>query len=100
MNDAWNVPVTVENIPWRECRGRARGKIGPRRQHILLGANGAMRRHDGNRRAAEQRDELASLHSITLSARSTSPAGTSCPIVFAALRLMTSSNRVGCSTGR
>jgi hypothetical protein len=38
-------------------------------------------------------------HSITLSARSTSPAGTSCPIAFAACRLMTSSNRVGCSTG-
>jgi hypothetical protein len=37
LNEAWNVPVTVENIPWRECRGRARGKIGPRRQHILLG---------------------------------------------------------------
>ena len=38
-------------------------------------------------------------HSITLSARSTSAAGTSCPIAFAACRLMTSSNRVGCSTG-
>src|SRR5262249_19834592 len=51
-------------------------------------------------RAAEKRNELAALHSITLSARSTSPAGTSWPIAFAVLRLMTSSNRVGCSTGR
>jgi hypothetical protein len=38
-------------------------------------------------------------HSITLSARNTSPGGTSCPIALAALRLMTSSNRAGCSTG-
>jgi hypothetical protein len=38
-------------------------------------------------------------HSITLSARSTSPAGTSCPIALAVWRLITSSNRVGCSTG-
>src|SRR5439155_5378981 len=39
-------------------------------------------------------------HSITLSARSTRPAGTSCPIAWALLRLITSSNVVGCSTGR
>src|SRR5262249_38298722 len=52
------------------------------------------------RRAAEQRDELAAIHSITLSARSTRPAGTSCPIALAVLRLITSSNVVGCSTGR
>src|SRR5438132_10804088 len=38
-------------------------------------------------------------HSITLSARSTRPAGTSCPIALAVLRLITSSNVVGCSTG-
>jgi hypothetical protein len=31
----------------------------------------------GEKSAAEQRDELAALHSITLSARSTSPAETS-----------------------
>src|SRR6516165_11844110 len=38
LNEAWNVPVTVENIPCRrKCRGRARSKIAPRRQHILLG---------------------------------------------------------------
>jgi hypothetical protein len=39
-------------------------------------------------------------HSITPLARSTSPAGTSWPIIFAALRLITSSKFVGCSTGR
>jgi hypothetical protein len=41
-----------------------------------------------------------SRHSITQLARSTSPAGTSWPIIFAALRLITSSKLVGCSTGR
>src|SRR5262249_6308147 len=52
-------------------------------------------------RAAEQRDELAPFHhSITLSARTTNVLGTSWPIAFAVLRLMTSWNLVGCSTGR
>jgi hypothetical protein len=39
-------------------------------------------------------------YSITLSARSTRPAGISCPIALAVLRLITNSNVVGCSTGR
>src|SRR5262245_47803346 len=52
------------------------------------------------RRSAEQRDELAPPHSITLSARKTRPAGISYPIASAVLRLITSSNVVGCSTGR
>src|SRR5262245_56401529 len=56
------------------------------------------RRRD--RGAADKRDELAALHSITLSARRTRPAGTSCPIALAVFRLITSSNVVGCSTGR
>ena len=48
------------------------------------------------RRAAEQRDELAPLHSITSSARASSVGGTSRPSALAVLRLMTSSNLVGC----
>src|SRR5262245_19962422 len=53
-----------------------------------------------NRRAAEQRDELAATdHSITSSARASSEGGTSRPSALAVLRLMTSSKRVGCSTG-
>src|SRR5258708_22803154 len=39
------------------------------------------------------------IYSITLSARSTSPAGISCPMAFAVLRLTTSSKFDGCSTG-
>src|SRR5262249_48695517 len=50
-------------------------------------------------RAAEQRDELAPLHSITSSARASSVGGTSKPSACAVIRLMTSSNFVGCSTG-
>ena len=52
------------------------------------------------RRAAEQRDELAPLHSITSSARASSVGGTSRPSALAVLRLMTSSNLVGACTGR
>src|SRR4029077_11959012 len=51
-------------------------------------------------RAAEQRDELPPLHSITSSARASKVAGTSRPTTFAAVRLITSSNFVGNSTGR
>src|SRR5262245_41926474 len=50
--------------------------------------------------AAEQRDEVAPLHSITSSARASSVGGTSRPSAFAVLRLMTSSYFVGVCTGR
>src|SRR5262249_40669063 len=50
-------------------------------------------------RAADKRDELAPLHSITSSARASSVAGTSIPSALAVLRLMTSSKRIGCTTG-
>src|SRR5262249_23593199 len=50
--------------------------------------------------AAEQRDELAPLHSITSSARERSVGGISMPSTFAVLRLMTSLNFVGCWTGK
>jgi hypothetical protein len=52
------------------------------------------------RRAADQRDELAPLHSITSSARASKVGGTSSPSALAVLRLMTSSNLVGASTGK
>src|SRR5499427_2975179 len=50
--------------------------------------------------AAEQRYELAAPHhSITSSARASSVGGISRPSAFAVLRLITSSNFVGCSIG-
>src|SRR6266481_371596 len=52
------------------------------------------------RRATEQRDELAALHSITSSARSKNDSGTFSPIAFAVVRLIVSSNLVGNWTGK
>src|SRR5262245_51316858 len=58
------------------------------------------RRQRPRRRAAEQRDDLAPTHhSITSSARASSVGGTSRPSALAVLRLISSSNLVGCSIG-
>src|SRR6185436_15469377 len=54
----------------------------------------------GKRRAAEQNDQIAASHSMTSSARARIDCGTVRPSALAVLRLMTSSNLVGCSTGR
>ena len=59
----------------------------------------ATNRRDGPTHKQTHAVQQSTFHSITLSARNTRLAGTSCLIVCAALRLMTSSNRVGCSTG-
>src|SRR5262245_47831265 len=64
-----------------------------------LGLLRPRRKRPPRRRAAEQRDELAALHSITSSARASSVGGTSIPSTFAVLRLIIRSNLVGCSTG-
>src|SRR5262249_38892620 len=53
-----------------------------------------MRRERPRSRAAEQRDELATLHSITSSARASSVSGTVRLSALAVLRLMISSNLV------
>src|SRR5262249_44168768 len=60
----------------------------------------ARRERPTDRRAAEQRDECAALHSITSSASATNLSGTSRPSAFAVLRFMIISNFVGNSTGR
>src|SRR5215831_6127486 len=95
----------------------------PKRLVVRLGnfAYRLGRKNDGNARsfskrserpcrrcATNERDELAtphgfpsfSSHSITLSARANKASGTVTPIALAVLRLITSSNFVGCSTGR
>src|SRR5262245_38621261 len=46
-------------------------------------------------RTTEQRDERASVHSMTSSARASNDGGTVRPSVLAVLRLITSSNLVG-----
>jgi hypothetical protein len=53
-----------------------------------------------SRRTAEKRDELASFHSITSSARTRSVGGTSKPRTFAVFKLRTVSYLVGACTGR
>src|SRR6516225_5957282 len=59
------------------------------------------RRERPRRRAAEQRDELATAaHSITSSAMARMPGGTVRPIALAVLRLRTNSNFVDWTTGR
>ena len=58
------------------------------------------RQADGSRRAAEQSDELAPIHSITSSARASKVVGTFKPSALAVLRLTTSSYLVGACTGR
>src|SRR6516165_4486169 len=57
------------------------------------------RRERPRRSAAEQRDELATLHSITSSATCCRCAGTSIPSALAVLRLMVNSNLSGAWTG-
>src|SRR5262249_12249298 len=59
----------------------------------------ARRERPCRRRAAEQRNELAALHSITSVARRRKDSGIFSPIALAVVRLMTSSNLVGCKTG-
>src|SRR5262245_31524610 len=58
------------------------------------------RRQRPRRRAAEQHDEVAALHSITSSARASSVGGTSTPCILAVWWLMTSSNLLDCTTGK
>jgi hypothetical protein len=68
---------------------------------IVLGRPGLRARRERPRGcAAEQRDELATFHSITSSARASSVDGTSRPSALAVLRLMISSNVLDCITGR
>src|SRR5262245_18786407 len=58
-------------------------------------------RQDGGRDSREQEPAATVKHySITWSARWSSDAGIARPRAFAVLRLMTSSNLVGCSIGR
>src|SRR5262245_49617302 len=70
-----------------------RGLLGSARSTL------ARRERPRHGRAAEQRDELAALHSITSSARSRIDEGSVIPISFAVLKFATSWNRVGRSAG-
>src|SRR5262249_28753699 len=60
----------------------------------------ARRERPCNGRTAEQRDELAPLHSITSSAIASSRSGRVRPNIRAVCALITSSNLFACTTGR
>src|SRR5262245_54356576 len=96
---ALEVAGFVEALAERGGKGRIRcsgiGESDDRRRWLLRPRRERPRRC----RAAEERDEVAAHHSITSSARASSVGGMSSPSVLAVLRLMTSSNLVGCSTG-
>src|SRR5262249_58861212 len=81
----------------RGFSGRAAAEKSYHRHRRLLCAR---REWTRGRRAAEQRDEVAPLHSITSSARARNIGGTSTGRALAVLRLITSSNVVGWRTGR
>src|SRR5262249_58559847 len=67
------------------------------RFHRRLRMDAARRREDAN---GERDDEYRRFHRITSSAWIRTDAGTVMPRAWAVLRLMPSSNFIGCSTGR
>src|SRR5262249_12368895 len=77
-------------------RSAARQETDPTHLIGLLRAS----RERPHHRAAEQRDEIAALHSITSSARASSVGGTSIPSPLAGLKLTTSTHLFGFCTGR
>src|SRR5262249_33806515 len=77
-------------------RGRRRHAQYADRRPILR----ARRERPRRCHAAEQRDEIAAVHSITSSARASSLSGTERPNALAVATLMTNSNFSICSTGK
>src|SRR5262249_54449557 len=94
-------PLHKSRDPLALDRRRARAQEPDGRQ---LYAQLRAGRERPRRRAADERDELAAFHlrdhSITSSARASSVGGTSRPSIRAVFRLITSSNFVGCWTGK
>src|SRR5262249_47990851 len=72
----------------------------PRNLRELLRLSADGRYTEQKRERGDERDDTAVDHSMTVSARRSSDGGMLSPSALAVLRLMTSSNLVGCSTGR
>jgi ATP-dependent exoDNAse (exonuclease V) alpha subunit len=91
---------TVFDIIEQE-RGRLREVtgIGPKRAERIVGG-WAEQKVIREIMLPQQKHQLAAVHSMTSSARSSTVCGIVRPIVLAVRRLIISSNRVGCSTGR
>src|SRR5262249_45790410 len=99
---ALDVPALLETLA--KCGEHVRKRIGrclvEKSDHRHCRLLRARRERPCGSRAAEQRDERAAPHSITLSASASSLSGIWRPSAFADFRLITSSRRVGCTTGR
>src|SRR5262249_33046472 len=80
--------------------GRAAAEKPDHRHRRLLPSRALHLGGEQQAAAAEQRDELAALHSITSSAMASSPGGKLRPNALAVLRLITNSNLVDRMTGR
>src|SRR6516165_6879322 len=76
--------------------GRAAAEVADYRHRLLLCAQTVTRRN----RAGHQQQQLAAVHSMTSSARPRIAGGIVSPSALAVFRLTTSSNLVGCWTGR
>jgi hypothetical protein len=87
------MPAAIACLCFRLVRGYGRKHPDP---PLLLALLRARRERPRDRRAAEQRDEPAPVHSITSSARASNIGGTSRASALAVLRLITSLNFVGC----
>src|SRR5215471_3519370 len=89
-----------ENRCERRNRDRCRSRTGAQQSDgRKLGSLLRERRERPRSRAAEQRDELASFHSMTSSARASTLSGNARPSVLAVLTLIVSSYLIGCCTG-
>src|SRR5262249_22625021 len=86
---------TLSENPDERVRQTARGEKG----HYWTGGLLRACRERPRRRAAEQRDEVATPHSITSSACARRLGGTAMPIIRAVGKLRTSSNLVGWMMG-
>src|SRR5258708_17370335 len=83
--------------PPSSCSNQARRHADAPYAHALLRAR---RERPRGRHAADERDEIALVHSMTSSASARSLSGTVRPSIRAVGTLMTSSNLVDCTTGR
>src|SRR5262249_1756400 len=82
------------NVARRRCGGEGRENADERADLLR-----PRRQRPCGRRAAEQRDEIATAHSITSSARRMNDSGIVSPAAFAVFKLMLRSNLTGSSTG-
>src|SRR5215470_11630790 len=94
------VDVSERAHPVAQAFERRPGLIGENADATDVRASlGDGRERPSGCRAAEQRDEVASLHSITSSAVASSVDGTVRPSILAVSALITSSNLLACTTG-